>query len=679
MPSFLNGQDSISPTYWIPTALYGALWLWLLVDCLRRKDWPATLGRGPMARVLWLLTFALLDPLLTLSYLAFIKRGLGGGHLWTRVTTVLAVLLSLVGFAEMFRTGGDQDFERGPDGAWGVEADVLSLRASAQMSASHASSSSGTANRPSAWMSPKHIEVFLTSDGPGSRLAAAYLVQGLQGISDVQKVTVRGPWSEPMRTEPIAMRIHLGLEADLSLPWLRAAPSSVVPWSSGWRFSTDLWEHGWAYHVPKAPTHSFYLETSGLRQLVALGIQLPSSKGSDIGPLRRALEDVVRMLRADLRWAPRAADLPKACYGVLQEPPALPFLEALQTRCLLREVRPLTHGKVVWTCTVPSRETLASVREQLEGMGYLSDVSGTDGDEPWLQVRRGPERVLLKPNRRGLDAVNISSGDGARETYLPPLADEAYTLVWWKDFSEAEERAASDAVFATGDRNLILAWSACDIAQDQARVLKEYGSVPAEHPVDCWLLANLARSLARSVGEDDSQVKELGVRWIQRAELWRRVGFDQIADSSLPTERLDMTAKGLGVDLAALEPILEDYRMAGFQVAPPTGEIRGRGALEDALGVVAVTEGGELEAKLLVWTAATETAPAALKVIGGGSEQLSPWTDGPLISDVTLGAETYPLQLKRVDGLPESRDSANGEAGAGSRSPQVEWVLRSPR
>ena len=50
---------------------YGILWLWLVVDCLRRPAFFPVFRTARRTRIFWLLTFSLLDPFLTVLYLVF--------------------------------------------------------------------------------------------------------------------------------------------------------------------------------------------------------------------------------------------------------------------------------------------------------------------------------------------------------------------------------------------------------------------------------------------------------------------------------------------------------------------------------------------------------------------------------------------------------------------------------
>jgi len=391
--------------------MYGLLWLWLFVDCVRRKRFYPILGHGWGTKAFWLITFPFLNPVLTLLYLIFgrlLPPEKGASRLRSALVFASAVVVMVLSLLPAELPGARPiRMKRDPAaGEMRQEGSDDGVRLSAQSGVIHATNhlnsslSSVEFGRPC--FSCRRIVIVNRS---------SHALMGRVGI-ELQRRLAGLPGVDAIDYYPVGHTMPLGeltpdLVISLDLPQIEERKVSFhrsIKAKIGISAGRCLYQVGPGYGDHRTPpVLEFNWDGTLEHQSESRGYELGSAKyklaADNIGQeLSKAL---VNQIEAWRKKFPPLPDLPSAFYGTYR-PVKLPFLSDRNARCLLSVRDMFKHNHTVWRFD-DEREPaslLKDIREQMTTEGWKdmgSDMANRYG--PFLHLQKAAARLVVAPSR----------------------------------------------------------------------------------------------------------------------------------------------------------------------------------------------------------------------------------------------------------------------------------------
>jgi hypothetical protein len=236
--------------FWVIPGLvvaYAILWVILLVQCYRRREFYPILGDSRRTRLLWLASFVFLNPVLTFLYILLGRRKLAASTPppWGSLAILAAIggiavcgfFTTLPGFTHLWMT----PFVGRGDGSEAVKLHAAVIEARDNTSSSSALSSSGNSR-----FACRRIALLPEGDQPLLRQIVRLTRETLQATPFVTEVTLFEPGTMPTDGQlapDLFMRMGLTHVEESGLPYARSLQATVEvntatsPWSGNVSYS----------------------------------------------------------------------------------------------------------------------------------------------------------------------------------------------------------------------------------------------------------------------------------------------------------------------------------------------------------------------------------------------------------------------------------------------------------
>lgn len=442
---------------WTIAAACAIFWLAMLVDCLRRPAFYPILGTNWRTKIFWLLTFALLNPLMTLMYL------LCGRLLpprpkaaWPVSVAVIGVFL-LLAAAQIWPSTGLRPqvlrFQRDPATGemrleTGSASTGLSLNAAATESTTAQNSISSTSGNDESFFSCDHIAVLGSSEHPLMQKVAGLLGRKLGDLPFVKSVTYHPPGSLP----PVGGRLPDMVvtldaprldEADLSgyreLTCTIDVSAGQIPWSS--RHHVMSGESPPLYNVNYTSRLAHRSRTAGIT----------AGDARYQAPAKGIVEQIEGgFLKALGEWSAShcsPAGLPAGFYGQYTAPRESFFAARPGWQLVLSGTGMFEHNRTVWRFddNRTAQDVLAAIKTQLVSEGFR----GEDHDGPYLRMSKD-EQVF--------EAYQLPTMEFG-ETDEASAGPRSFAAVYRLRFTKAERcRALEDLLNSAASEGHLLAF-----------------------------------------------------------------------------------------------------------------------------------------------------------------------------------------------------------------------------
>lgn len=576
---------------------YGLLWLWLLIDCIRRKRFYPVFGHRWGTKVFWLITFPFFNPLLTLLYLIFgrllspEKRPSVLRSALVFVPAAAIMILSLLPVdlpgsepvrMKRDRVTGEMRPERPDDG----------VRLSAHSGVIHAT------NRLNSSLSSVHfgqtcfscrriVIVNRSSHALMGRVGVELQrrLAGLAGLDAIDYYPVGHTMPEGQLSPDLALSLDLAEIKEQKLSFYRAIKAKVNI-SAG----RCLYQVGPGYGDHRTPPVLTFSWGGTLDHQ-------SESKGYELGDAKYKLaadnisqelsKAFLKQIDAWRKKFPPLPDLPPVFYGTYRPAGPFPFLSGEDVRCLLSVTDLFKHNHTVWRFE-DEREpaaVLTAIQEQMTSEGWKDMGSDVDSQyAPFLHLRKATKRLVVAPPQHPRVTPQLHAAPGAENSALPPKS-RAFLAQYEDLFTDEEyERALTASLDQEAPTDTLLAFAQMyhSALRDRLYSLLEQRPITspngyrqlAEHyhsrkqPERARKALLRARALLMTRGDYanlDSQIKNLA----------KRMGEEALADSPVGREvfvELGFTEAAKGEEPSTYEVGLDEEARL-FQESPD-GKIR---------------------------------------------------------------------------------------------------------
>lgn len=533
-----------------------AIWLWQLINCLRRPSIPSLFGSEKLGRTLWLLSFGLLDPVQLLLYVGLVRFKLAGTRYTKLGSSLLALGLVAIGLLSygLPIQGKAQSFtltETSENSRWNLNLSVENT--------SMNKSSSRMSTSISSPLSMGRLRLICESDEPLILEVGRRLCDRLITLPDVSSVRFVPPGAELIHAEgDLAPDFNLLLRAGAvegwPFPlWYRSQGQLQLSMTRGLDGFTYTDSHidqrlGWDRCSLDMDVR-FDLTRSGL----AWG---DARLGSVADSLAEDLETAIREHFDERRVATWA--LPEWPLEPLFEPLLEPGpLAKLAAQRSASECAPLLHNRTLWTYA-DARNTRVALEElgaELEAEDWRVHCYDTK-----LDAWRGEELIVAgRPGYReprASQSTQQESPDGSFEidTVLPDGERGVrgpIRVVYEKRYDDSEVEAMIQALILREEHPAHLLVLASELSAGQRDALRAQLVEQAPAFPGRWLrIAELAKTSKDLPAE---------ARAVRMARALLAAGMED----GTGKHTLDQRADALGV--SSDPPYPEELAAAGFQ------------------------------------------------------------------------------------------------------------------
>jgi len=595
---------------YLATLGYIAVWLLLLVDCLRRKEFYPVLGNGLGTKVFWLATFLFFNPLLTLLYLIFgrLARPTARPSFFRTGLVVVPVLAILCASSVPWSRPGskavtvrrdpaDGSLKTDGGGKAGVEAHLTVFEARDGINSSSVTFSGNRAGFPC-----RRIALLNQSRHPLMERVGVEVQKRLAQLPFVEEVAYYPAGTRPPEGQS-APDVVIQLDAPQlkmwGLPFYRrlTAEIQVLAGPSPYQSNSHYSDH------MTPPVLGFEWNGSLSHQSTMTGYETAGAK------YKLAADDLAGEIAKALSkqfgdWMEKygpTPSLPESFYGAYHSAPKLAFLPGDSVECVQSNCGLMKHNHTVWRF-VDDRDTsvaLRAIKSQLERDGWKDRTSEISANGPSLvRMEKGTERIqVFRQQRHETGRAEIRTTSGQPPAQMP-------VVVQYEDlYSDQEtEKALSDLLESGAPTDTLIAFENLY----RSGRLRDRFSEAIENRKATSAEGNLVLAeLYESRGE-----KEKARQALLRAAVLLKLQEDQ-GDIK---RRIEDLAKKLGDEKMTQSPVSEEtFRGLGFtEVTTAPATIESEVALDEPVLVCGRSEGEKdslLSVRVRQATARVQAAP----------------------------------------------------------------------
>ncbi len=602
--------------------LYLIIWSALLIDCLFRREFYPILGRRWGTKVLWLLTFLFLNPLLSLIYFAFgfllrppkseerakpISFGSLVAIACIGVVLVLfewpfrghkaepVVILSESGEKEPARLGeGPARGEAGQDEPfYGCGAHVGTIKAKNSVQ-TFSSTSAGAGAKVST------RNILLTCQNPRRLLdrATREFQKSLAQLPYVDKVAYYpfGTWPKPGGLLPDVF-ITIDMPRVNEKHFLRCRQlKAVIKWKAGSSMFTGP-SHSANSYTP--PVVKFNIESQLEHDSRMVGIESPQAKykleANNISS--EMIKSISKQFENLLDKYGQMPKPPETLHGTYHEPPELSFLRDNTFQRLISGNGLLKNNHTVWRFADErgTDEALTAYRDELKTLGWAEEDIGKE----YLRMQKANEHIYVFRQRwheSETGSIGLSESDKPSSKASMIAHYESYLT------SDQMQRAVDALLDSDVEIKTLLIFEKYFRTPQQAERLRSIIEQSPVHTLDGCLV--LARYWADHGQMDRGRESLMRARAMQCAEKGQNVRAQEIKG----------LAKKLGDEGLAEVPLGEEiFREMGFVNAEQLREpLQIERALEESVLFYRHLDNGELQTFALRVIRSREPSSSAL-------------------------------------------------------------------
>jgi len=549
------------------SGLYLVIWSALLIHCLFRREFYPIFGRRWGTKVLWLVTFLFLNPLLTLIYFVFgflLRSGKADEHKEDSRTAragfgsaiaivcigVVLVLFELPTRADkaepvvILNEPGEEN-PAGPNDSFykfGAQFGTISARNNIQTLSSTSAESGARVNT-------RNIMIICQSPHRLLDRTMREFQKSLAKLPYVGEVTYYpfGTWPKSGGFLPDVF-ITINMPKVNEKSFLRSRYfKAIIKWTAGSSIFAGTSNSDQAYTLPVL---RFDIESQLDHESQMSGIESSQAKYKLVadGICSEMIKSISKQFENLLDKYGQMPESPEMLHGVYHEPPELSFLKADKVQQLISGSGLLKNNHTVWRFTDERQidKALMAYRDELKilGWGYV------DLGKEYLRMRKGNEYIyIFRQRRRDSKAGTIFWGEPEK------MASEASLIADYEsEFTDDQMQKAMDALLDSDvEMKMLLIFEKYFRTPKQLERLRSIIEESPVHTLDGCLM--LARYWADRGEMEKGRELLLRARAMQRAEKGHNVRAEEI--KSLAGE--------LGDESLAEVPVAEEiFRQMGF-------------------------------------------------------------------------------------------------------------------
>ena len=551
------------------SGLYLVVWSALLIHCLLQREFYPIFGRRWGTKVLWLLTFVFLNPLLTLIYFVFgfllsfrkVKVDEQGKSLQTVPMSLgSAISIALIGVVLVFfelpsvrRQSKPVIIKNGLEQNKPTELGCLSGGFRAHLGTINASNKIQTLSSASAGSGTRVCmrNIMIISQTPHDLLDCAMreFQMSLAQLPYVDEVAYYpfGTWPEPGGLLPdVFITVNMPQVNEKSFLHSRYF-KAIIKWTAGSSIFTGT-SH--SDQTSTFPMVRFDIESQLEHESKIFGIEGSQAKYklAAEGICNEMIKSISKQFENLLDKYGQMPESPEILYGVYHEPPELSFLEADKVRLIISGKGLLKNNRTVWRF-VSERQTdkaLAACRDELKSLGWGQESLGKN----YLQMQKENEHIyIVRHRQRDSKAGTIFWSEPEKIT-----AEATLIADYESNLTDDQMQKAMDALLDSGvEMKTLLIF---EKYLRTPRQLERLQSIIKESPVNtldgCLTLAHYWADHGQT---DKGREYLLRARAMQRTEKGSNIRADEIKG----------LAGKLGDEGLAEVPIGEEiFRQMGF-------------------------------------------------------------------------------------------------------------------
>ena len=396
------------------SGLYLVVWSALLIHCLLRREFYPIFGRRWGTKVLWLLTFVFLNPLLTLIYFVFgfllsFKKARSdeqGKSLQTVPMSLgSAISIALIGVVLVFfelpsvrRQSEPVIIRNGLEQNKPTELGSLSCGFRAHLGTINASNKIQTLSSASAGSGTRVSmrNIMIISQTPHDLLDCAMreFQMSLAQLPYVDEVAYYpfGTWPEPGGLLPdVYVTVNMPQVNEKSFLHSRYL-KAIIKWTAG---SSIFAGTSHSDQTNKLPVIRFDIDSQLEHESKMFGIECSQAKyklaADDIcSEMTKSINKQFGNLMDKYGQLPGS---PKVLYGIYHEPPELSFLKANKVQQLISGSGLLKNNHTVWRFADERQidKALTAYRDELKILGWGQEDLG----EEYLRMKKGNEHIYI--------------------------------------------------------------------------------------------------------------------------------------------------------------------------------------------------------------------------------------------------------------------------------------------
>jgi hypothetical protein len=564
------------------TAVYIIIWLWLLIDCLRRKDFYPIFGHGPGTKVFWLVTFIFFNPILTLLYLIFGRwaRPTARSSVLRSALIVVPVLLVILFFhlpgrtgsrpREMARESPGGEMETKDRRGLFVEAQAATIQARDSMNSYSTVSSSNEAR-----FACRRIVIRSQSDHRLLERVGVELQKRLSELPFVEEIDYYPSGSEPEpgnRAPDVTILLDLPKLKDRKLPlnrWLVGTVSveaAISPYGSS----------SFVHDSTTPPIINFSWGATLQHKSLTQGFVTKGAK------YKLAAADIAKQIAGTLTktfegWREKHGtlpELPASFYGPYRPAPDLAFLPEEECETVQSAFGLFRHNHTIWRF-LDDRDTTGvfnTVQEEMESRGWKTYTREVGPHvEGLLRLSSGTQRLEVFPQRR-----RRTVGMTIRIEKEKPAPEETPYIVHYREvFTDAEiDSALADLIESDASADTLLMFE--DAFHRSNELRERFDELVEKRPAR---LAASQLALSEHFERRDEPQKARQALLSTRALLLVSPGQHNL------NSNIKRVARKLDdADLATMPIPVEIYRDLGFaELDSPSASVEREVALEEPL------------------------------------------------------------------------------------------------
>jgi len=441
---------------YLAIAGYLIVWLFLLIDCIRRKRFYPVFGNQQGTKFFWLVTFIFFNPLLTLLYLVFGRfappdaRPSVARSAFVLVPTLIIVVILHLPWSHLGKKAivMKRDPESGAIVSEGGRRSGVEIHAAITEAKDRMNSSSTSFSSDHTRLACRRLLLVNRS---------SHALMERAGM-EIQKLLVQLPFIEQVVYLPAGQKMpEGGLAPDITVllempriketrfPLYRGITATVLatagstPYQSGSHYSDQTTppplEFEWRANLSHRSNVRGYESAGAKYKLVANDIA---------GQIGKALS---KQLTDWIEKYGLMPEMPDFLYGTYRKPPDMAFLPREAIECVQSCRALMRHNQTVWRFT-ENRDTsvvLASIKSQMESEGWKDRDSQTSGTELRLvRMKRDTERlVVFRQQRDGIEGEWITTRQNEPEAKMPVVVH--YENLFSDEETEKAMRALLDS------------------------------------------------------------------------------------------------------------------------------------------------------------------------------------------------------------------------------------------
>ena len=447
------------------SGLYLVVWSALLIHCLLKQEFYPIFGRRLGTKVLWLLTFIFLNPLLTLIYFVFgfLLRPpkakadeQADSSQSVPVSLGSAVAIALIGIVLVFfempsipgkskpaviRNGSEKDKsaeQKGLFDRFQVHIGTIDARNNMQ---TYSSASAGDGTRVSM------RNIMIISQSPHNLLdhAMREFQMSLAQLPYVGEVAYY-----PSGTLPKPGGLLPDVFVTVNMPYVREKSflhsrylKATIKWTAGSSIFTGTPHSDQSYTLEVI---KFDIDSQLEHESRIFGVESSQAKYklAAEGICSEMIKAISKQFGNLLDKYDQMPELPEVLYGVYHEPPEFSFLKADKLQLLISGKGLLKNNRTVWSFT-DNRQidaALTAYRDELKSLGWGQDDLGNN----YLRMQKGSEHIyIFQQHRRDFK-------EGTFFWNKPEKIAPEITLIadYESDFTEDQMQKAMDALLDSG-------------------------------------------------------------------------------------------------------------------------------------------------------------------------------------------------------------------------------------